>query len=165
MKRVLFILGFSLITGASICGQHPSSAPIPVGQPEPATKTEQPLTKAEREVRKLEREWLDAYEKHDSLTMDRILADDFKLSFSNGSSQSKADILAQLKTGRESGQPAPKFSTKDVQSRLEGDTVILAGRLTQQGARGTMQMSYTDTYAWRDGRWQDVDSKLKRIQP
>lgn len=165
MKRTFFVLIFSLMTAASIFAQHPTSAPFPVWQPEPVPKTEQPLTKGEKEARKLEREWLDAYEKRDSEAMDRILADDFKLSFSNGQTQSKADILAQLKAGRESGQASPKFSTEDVRSRVEGETVILTGVFIQRSERGAMKMNYTDTYAKRDGRWQVVDSKLKRIQP
>jgi len=134
------------------------------GQPQ----DEQPLSPAEREVRKLEREWLDAYEKHDADAMNRIVADDFKLMFSNGSVQTKADILAQLKSGKDSGRPSPKFSTEDVQSRVEGETVILTGSVNQtmerDGQKRTMQMRYTDTYAKRQGRWQVIASQLTRVQ-
>ena len=165
MRQLLFILLLAVAGASSIYAQHPPPAMPPAWQPEPAPKAEPPLSKAEKEVRKLEREWLDAYEKRDSEAMDRILADEFKLSFSNGQSQTKADILAQLKAGRESGRPATKFSTDEVRSRLEGDTVVLTGRLMQQGARGTMQMTYTDTYIRRDERWQVASSNLKRIQP
>ena len=87
---------------------------ITVGQ------TEQPLSQAEQEVRKLERAWLDAYEQRDSVAMKRIVADDFRLSMSNGAGQTKADILAQLKSGRDAGFPSPKFSTEDVVSHVKG---------------------------------------------
>ncbi len=54
------------------------------------------------------------------------------------------------------------------EARVEGDTVILAGRLVQQmerdGQTRTMQMRYTDTYAKRQGRWQVIASQLTRIQ-
>lgn len=137
----------------------------PIGQP----PTEGALSLAEREVRKLEREWLDAYEKRDAEMMDRILSDDFKLTFASGSVQTKADILAQLKAARDSNEPSPKFSTEDVQSRLEGETVVLTGRFIQRmerdGQARTMQMRYTDTYARRQGRWQVIASQLTRIQP
>lgn len=140
-----------------------------VSQQPQKPRDEQPLSQAEREVRKLEREWLDAYEKRDAEAMNRILADDFKLSLSNGTVRTKADILAQLKSERDSGFPSPKFSTEDVQSRVEGDTVILTGRFIQQmerdGQTRTMQMRYTDTYATRQGRWQVIASQLTRIQP
>jgi ketosteroid isomerase-like protein len=107
----------------------------PSNQPNTQSQNEQPLSQAEQEVRKLEREWLDAYEKCDTEAMNRILSDDFKLKFSNGSVQTKADILAQLKSARDSGRPSPKFSTEDVQSRVEGEAVILTGRLIQTTER------------------------------
>ena len=101
--------------------------------------------------------------------MNRIVSNDFKLTFSNGSVQTKADILAELKSARDAGRPSPKFSTEDVQSRVEGDTVILTGRVIQtmerDGQTRTMQMRYTDTYAKRQGRWQVIASQLTRIQP
>ena len=101
--------------------------------------------------------------------MNRIVSDDFKLTFSNGSVQTKADILAQLKSAQDANRPSPKFSTEDVQSRVEGDTVILTGRVIQQmtrdGQARMMQMRYTDTYAKRQGRWQVITSQLTRIQP
>lgn len=140
-----------------------------VSQPPQPPRHEQPLSQAEREVRQLERAWLDAYEQRDAEAMNRILADDFKLLFSNGMTQTKADILAQLKFGRDAGSPSPKLSTADVQSRVEGETVILTGRFIQQmerdGQSRTMQMRYTDTYAKRQGRWQVIASQLTRIQP
>jgi len=143
--------------------------PTTSNQPTIQPRNEQALSQAEREVRKLEREWLDAYEKRDAETMNRILSDDFKLTFTSGSVQTKADILAQLKAAQDSGRPSPKFSTEDVQSRVEGDTVILTGRLMQtterDGQTRTMQMRYTDTYANRQGRWQVIASQLTRIQP
>jgi len=133
----------------------------------PAASSAVQLSQAENEVRKLEREWLDAYEQHDAAAMDRILADDFKLVQSGGSVQTKADILAALKGARDSARPAPKFSTADVQSRVEGGTVILTGRFIQRmerdGQMRTMEARYTDTYVTRNGRWQVVASQLTRI--
>jgi len=132
-----------------------------------SSPNEQVLSQAEQEVRKLEREWLDAYEKRDAEAMNRIVADDFKLTFPDGRAQTKADILAQLKSEKNSGLPSPKFSTEDVQSRVEGDKVILMGRFIQQmernGQTRIMQMRYTDTYVKRQGRWQVIASQLMRI--
>ena len=144
------------------------SAPSSVSPQLQKPQDEKTLIQAEQEVRKLEREWLDAYEKRDAEAMNRILADDFKLTFSNGRTQTKADILAQLKSEKESGRPSPKLSTEDVQSRIEGDKVILTGHFIQQterdGQTRTMKLSYTDTYTKRQGRWQVIASQLTRIQ-
>jgi CubicO group peptidase (beta-lactamase class C family) len=141
-----------------------SSASTP-GAPQASSAPQ--LSQSEREVRKLEREWLDAYEQHDAAAMDRILADDFKLTQSGGAVQTKADILAALKVARDFERPEPKFSTEDVQSRVEGDTVILTGRFIQRmerdGQTRTMEARYTDTYVKRQGRWQVVTSQLTRI--
>src|SRR5437016_794862 len=125
---------------------------------------QQPLSQAEREVRKSERDWLDAYERSDAEAMKRILSDDFKLTLPNGSVQTKADILAQLKSAQNSGRPSPKFSTEGEQSRFEGDKVILTGRVIQtterDGQTRTMQMRYIDTYVKRQGHWQVMSSQL-----
>lgn len=144
-------------------GQWEKSKKDMVNQPTGQPQKQAELSQAEREVRKLEREWLDAYENRDAEAMNRIVADDFKLTRSDGSVQTKADILAQIKAAKESGRPASKFSTEDVQSRVEGDTVILTGRYIQQSERGKMQFSYTDTYVKRNGRWQVIESKPRRI--
>jgi uncharacterized protein (TIGR02246 family) len=133
----------------------------------PQTSSAAQLSRSEREVRSLEREWLDAYEQHDAAAMDRILADDFKLVQSGGAVQTKADILAALKSARDPRRSEPKFSTEDVQSRVEGDTVILTGRFIQRmerdGQTRTMEARYTDTYVTRNGRWQVGASQLTRI--
>jgi uncharacterized protein (TIGR02246 family) len=133
----------------------------------PQTLSSAQLSQSEQEVRKLEREWLDAYEQHDAAAMDRILADDFKLTQSGGVVQTKADILTVLKAERDPRRPEAKFSTADVQSRVEGDTVILTGRFIQRmerdGRTRTMEARYTDTYVKRQGRWRVVASQLTRI--
>lgn len=127
-----------------------------------------PLSRGEQEVRKLEREWLDAYENRDAEAMNRIVSDDFTITHMNGATQTKAEIVAGLKTPPDPARPSPKFSTEDVRSRAYGDTIVLTGRLVQRGERDgqarTMQARYTDTYVKRDGRWQVVASQLTRIQ-
>jgi CubicO group peptidase (beta-lactamase class C family) len=136
------------------------------GQPQQA-QTQQRLSQAEQEVRKLEREWLDAYEQHDIVAMNRIVADDFKLTQSGGGVQTKGDILAALKATRDPDRPEPKFSTEEVQSRVEGDKVILTGhfieRMERDGPARMMEARYTDTYVKRQGRWQVVASQLTRV--
>lgn len=131
--------------------------------------TSSKLSQAEQEVRKLEREWLDALENGDAETVNRIVADDFKITFGDGRTQTKADILAQVKAQKDSGRPSPKLSTEDEESRVEGDMVILTGRFIQtmerDGQMITMEMRYIDAYAKRNGRWQAISSQLTRIRP
>jgi uncharacterized protein (TIGR02246 family) len=120
-------------------------------------------TGSEREVRQLERAWLDAYEQHDSKAMEAIVADDFTITFPDGSIQTKPSILASLK---QSGPPL-KFYTEEVQARVYGDTVILIGRVVtewqQNGKTMKEENRYTDTYVKRNGRWQVVASHLSNV--
>jgi uncharacterized protein (TIGR02246 family) len=135
----------------------------------PARQGQQPnLTKAEEEVRRLERQWLDAYEQNNAEAMDRIVADDFTITFPNGAIQTKPQLMAMIKAPRRASQPRMKFSTQDVQSRAYGDTVILIGRVITEyerdGKAFKEQSRYTDTYVRRDGRWQVVASHLSNVE-
>jgi uncharacterized protein (TIGR02246 family) len=126
------------------------------------------LTKAEEEVRKLERQWLDAYEQNNPEAMDRIVADDFTITFPNGAMQTKPQLMAMIKTPRRTSAPSMRFHTEDVRSRAYGDTVILIGRVVteyERDGKPVKEMSrYTDTYVRRNGRWQVVASHLSNIE-
>src|SRR5437763_15215879 len=124
---ILAMLGSS---GPNVLGQAMASHSN--SRPRQQLQTPSPLSPAEQEVRKLEREWLDAYEQHDGVAMERILADDFKLTQSGGGRQSKADIMAALRAARDAGRAQPKFSTEGVQSRVSGDAVVLTRPLVQR---------------------------------
>ena len=119
---------------------------------------------AEQEVRKLERAWLDAYEQSDAKAMDAIVADDFTITFPDGSMQTKPQIMEMIKRPRNPASPATKFYTEDVRSRAYGDTVILMGRVVSEYVRDGKTVKdasrYTDTYVKRGGRWQVVASHL-----
>ena len=126
------------------------------------------LSKAEEEVRRLERQWLDAYEQNDAAAMERIVADDFTITFPNGAMQTKPQLMKMIKAPRRPGQPRMKFRTEGVESRAYGDTVILTGRVVSEyerdGKTVTEQSRYTDTYVRRNGRWQVVASHLSNVE-
>ena len=126
------------------------------------------LSKAEEEVRRLERQWLDAYEQNDAEAMERIVADDFVITFPNGGMQTKPQLMKMIKAPRQPGQPRMKFRTEGVQSRAYGDTVILIGRVISEYERDGKpvreQSRYTDTYVRSRGRWQVVASHLSNAE-
>jgi ketosteroid isomerase-like protein len=135
----------------------------------PARQAQQPkLSKAEEEVRRLEREWLDAYEQHDGGAMERIVADDFTITFPNGAVQTKPQLMAMVRAPRRAGQPRMRFRTEDVRSRAYGGTVILIGRVVTEYERDGQavreQSRYTDTYVLRGGRWQVAASHLSNVE-
>lgn len=126
------------------------------------------LTGAEEEVRRLERRWLDAYEQHAADEMDRIVADDFTITFPGGAMQTKPQLMAMVKAPRRAGRPRMRFHTEGVRSRAYGDTVILTGIVVTEYERDGQtvkeQSRYTDTYVRRGGRWQVVASHLSNVE-
>ncbi len=154
MKRTLGVILFIVAATALAAAQTKETAGKQMSQ-------------QEREVRKLEREWLDAYEQRDAEAMNRIVADDFTITFPNGAMQKKSDIMADLKAPVREGRPVFKFYTEDVESRSYGDTVILIGRVVTESTQGGKTMReesrYTDTYVKRQGRWQVVASHLSNV--
>jgi uncharacterized protein (TIGR02246 family) len=126
------------------------------------------LSSAEEEVRKLERQWLDAYEQSDAVAMERIVADDFTITFPNGGMQTKPQLLAMVRASRRANRPRMRFYTDGVQSRAYGDTVILVGRVTTEHERDGKtvkeQSRYTDTYVRVGGRWRVVASHLSNVE-
>lgn len=128
-----------------------------------------PQENAVESVQKLERAWLDAYEQHDEKAMEAIVADDFTITFPDGSMQTKPQIMSSIKSPRRPGGQSMKFRTEKVEPRSYGDVVILVGIVITeyhrdgQAASETRQR-YTDTYVKRNGRWQVVASHLSNIK-
>jgi uncharacterized protein (TIGR02246 family) len=122
--------------------------------------------KSEQDVKKVERQWLDAYEQHDPAAMDKIVASDWMITYPDGSTSAKEQVMQLVKSPRKEGMPAPKFFTEEVQARAYGDTVILTGRIITQwpgGDSSREQSRYTDTYVKRDGTWQVVASHMSNV--
>jgi uncharacterized protein (TIGR02246 family) len=128
----------------------------------------QDTKEAAEAVQALERAWLDAYENHDAEAMDAIVADDFTITFPDGSIETKPELLEWIRQPRESDSPSVRFRTEDVEARVYGATVVLIGRVvaeyTRSGETTAQESRYTDTYVQRDGRWQVVASHLSNVQ-
>ena len=124
---------------------------------------------AEAEVRQLERAWLDAYEKFDAEAMDRIVADDFAITFPNGKMQAKEQLMKMVRGPRPPAGSAGRLFTEDTQARVYGNTVVLRGRvITEMQRDGQTQREesrYTDVYVRTDGRWQVGASHLSAQPP
>ena len=119
-------------------------------------------------MRQLERAWLDAYEKFDAEAMDRIVADDFVITFPNGKMQTKAQLMKMIRSPRPPSAGPMRLFTEDVEARVyEDDTVILRGRvITEMQKDGQPQREesrYTDVYVRNNDRWQVVASHLSAL--
>jgi ketosteroid isomerase-like protein len=145
MKPIAVLLYAVLALGAT--AEHPSEA---------AVKT----------VLATERAWLDAYELHDLEAMEHIVADGFVITYQDGGSQSKSDILKWIRQARTANRKGSKITTENTVARRFGDhTVVLKGeviteRVTSEGKTSTVRSLYTDTWVFLEGRWQVAASHL-----
>lgn len=119
-------------------------------------------------VRALERDWRDAFVRHDSEAMARLVADEFLITHSDGTVQDKADLLATIDRLRAAPDPRLRLLTREVQTRAHGNTVVVFGVVTREYTRGgepAREVSrYTNTWVRRvDGRWQLVASHRSPI--
>jgi hypothetical protein len=109
----------------------------------------------------LEYEWNDANIKGNKAAVRRILADEFRGVGADGSVQNKEQLLASLK-------PEPIIASlklSDLKISLAGGTVVLTGLNTATSTRGqVLRFRFTDTFLWRDGRWQAISSQASQVK-
>jgi len=114
-------------------------------------------TNDEEQVRQLEHEWIDAFMRGDTETLDRILADDFVFTDPEGKLLTKAQWIADITSGELIFE---SIHIDDLQVRMYEDAAVANGRVTvkAQSKEGGFngQYCYTDMYVKRNGQWQAV---------
>jgi len=116
----------------------------------------QATSATEQEIIKLEQTVTDAQFKKDRAALERLLADDYLYTHSNGSVLTKAQEIAESMSG-DAQWTDSKFA--DLKVRVFGDVAVLTGRQTIQGtAKGYVPgpRRITDVFVKRNGRWQYV---------
>lgn len=151
MKRILTVAVSAIVITLLVVSQSTNSS---------ANQTSQ----AEQEVLKLNKEYDEAIVRRDAAAFDRLMADDFSYTSSDGEVVTKAQEMANLKSGDtklESGQ------SHDTQVRVYGDAAVVTGRWASKGTRKGKAFDdherYTTVYVKRDGRWQIVSDHTSRI--
>jgi ketosteroid isomerase-like protein len=119
----------------------------------------------DQELITLEKGWNDSWVKHDPAFLDRILADDYIGTRSDGSVFSKAQEIADMKY---SENVVAHIKSDDFKVRVYGDAAVVAFRFTtkEQNKEGKDiggQYRTTDTWVKRAGRWQCVASHGSEI--
>jgi ketosteroid isomerase-like protein len=113
---------------------------------------------ADQEVRAVERLWNEARAKADVATLDRILVDEWTVTHANGTTDTKARYLADLKSGARTFTGT--VEEKDVVVRFYGnggDTAIVTGSsdstvaLNGQAQGGALH--FTRVFVKRNGSW------------
>jgi len=133
-------------------------------------KADQKLSKEDRtkqDLMQLERDIGKANIERDYAFFDRVEADEFIFTGSDGSLLTKREDLEGLK---KPANPDVKLLAYDVDQMnvlLYDKTAVVTGRVITKnqykGAEVSSPSRFTDVFAWRDGRWQLVAGHSSRI--
>jgi hypothetical protein len=104
----------------------------------------------------LEHEWTVANINADKKKLDRILADDFVGTPSDGKRQGKAEYIRTI----ERDTTIQKWDFEDLKVNLKGERATLTGVLKLQIRDEEVEYRFRDKFVWRDGRWQATSSEV-----
>lgn len=122
------------------------------------------------EIKKMDRQWqVESYSSKDLKDYDRIVADDFLITGSNGKVLTKAEKRANVVA--DYTEPSPDFIFKIDESshqvRLFKDAAISNGFIIEKyvykGNKIDSRVYFTCTYLKRSGKWQVVAAQYTRI--
>ena len=112
----------------------------------------------------LEKDWDAAFLRRDVAFIERILADEFIATYSDGTTGDKAKEL--MLTG-EFNQKIDESSLDEFTVKIYGDTAVVwfSRRLVgpSQGRRLEVNYRFVDVFVWRADRWQCVSSASAKI--
>jgi ketosteroid isomerase-like protein len=108
-------------------------------------------------VAALDTQYQAAVKENDAATMGRILADDFVLVTGSGKTYSKADLLAEARSGRVHYE---RQDDTDQTVRVWGDTAVITAKLWEKGSDDGKPFEYavwfSDTYVRTPAGWRYV---------
>jgi len=122
-------------------------------------------TAAEQEVRQTIEKYRTALLQKDAATLERIWADDYTFTNGAGETHSKADRLANLKSGATSLDSISE--EEDMKVRVYGNVAVATSRVTIKGQYSGKQTSgqYRSIHVWVKGAagWQLVANQLTPV--
>jgi ketosteroid isomerase-like protein len=113
----------------------------------------------------LEHNWDAAFHRHDAAFIDRVLADEFIVTYDNGVRADRTIELELAKTANENIESSTmdEFIVKEFgNNAVVWFTLHLVGPV--KGQRVQNDYRFTDVFILRDGRWQCVSSQSTKIQ-
>lgn len=131
----------------------------------------------QRALADTQQQWMDSYNQRDAKKLAGIESDDFRIVFGDGREETKSEQIAQM------SKPLPKgtqysISLEKSEFRLYGTAAVVTaavvtGVVVEKGkvpnAKGVFEpfesrSRYTDTWIFRNGRWQVVASHLSELK-
>lgn len=117
------------------------------------------------ELKQMEQDWADSYKANDAEKLSQIVADDWKVIRPDGGTSTKAEEIADLKSGRNKVETI-EFGPIDV--KLIASVGIVQGSNTRKsshdGKDTSGKFAWTDLFAKRDGKWVAVRSQVGRVK-
>jgi len=140
---------------------------VPVAGRPPERKSDEAVA---RQLMQMERDWSAAFLKHDTATVERILADDYVGTDGRGVLTDKAAELREVAAPAPGAPPAWVVLDEqvgDMKVRVYGDAAVVTGVVTErvrfEGDESTVRYRRTTVYVKRAGRWQCVSFHGSRI--
>ena len=119
----------------------------------------------EQTLIELERGWNSAFYDRDIAFLDNILADDFIVTYDDGS---RGDKARELELAESFNQRVISATQEDFTVQVYDDAAVVWFTLRvvgiRQGQEVEIRLRYTDVWVQRDGRWQCVSSQSTRMQ-
>lgn len=112
----------------------------------------------------IERDWDAAFLRNDVAVIENFLADEFLVTYPDGS---RGDKAKELSLAAGFNQQIDSSSLDEFVIKVYGDTAVvwfsrhLAG--PSQGRRLEVTYRYVDVFVWRAGRWQCVASQSTKV--
>ncbi len=118
----------------------------------------------EQAILKFERDWANAYVKGDAAAIEQIEADDFTFVGSDGTIETKADEIRNLKSG---ALKMTECKVEDMKVRVYGKTAVVTGLNTIKGKEKGQDISgkyrFTDVLVRKKDKWQAVSTHVSMI--
>ena len=119
----------------------------------------------EQNLMQMERDWTQAGLKKDAASLDKIIADDWVAIGFDGKTVTKAEVMADLKSGASATQSVELGAMK---VRVFGNTAVVTGsdteKSTYKGKDSSGKYVWTDVFVMRQGRWQAAASQSTKVE-
>jgi ketosteroid isomerase-like protein len=152
LLRASSVLTLAFALPAPVSGQAPTTAPAA----------------AVAQVRDAVRRYDEALRRADTAEAGKFFAEEYVFVNARGERLTRADRLANLRTGRTAFESLAHVPTED-QIRPYGDIVVYTTLLTIGGRYSgrAQQGQYRALVVWirRDGRWQQIASQMTAVAP
>jgi ketosteroid isomerase-like protein len=130
-----------------------------LGSPQASKET------VEQQLIRLKHEMGQAYVSRDIGALERLYADDYTVTDSEGTTTNKTQEIDRLRSGKSTYEAT---SYEDVKVRVYGDTAIVAGRGTVKGrnATGPFHTEYhsTNVFVKQNGVWRAVAAHISGVK-